>query len=95
MRFENFRADVRRWGFTRAVSIRVMRRIENLFRFRTFVIHARRLDPNVVPDDVPPGVSTRLLTAPELLDFARDPTLGMPTNRFGQRAIAATRVSVM
>src|SRR5215467_8200157 len=77
VQLENLKSDVRRWGLTRVVFIRVMRRIENVFRFRTFVIHARTLNPDVVPDHVPPGSSARLLTAPELLGFARDPTLGM------------------
>jgi hypothetical protein len=77
MGLQTFVEDVRRWGFARATFVRVMRRIERLLRFRTFVIHARALDPTILPDRIPDGASIRVLTEAELLHFASDPSLDM------------------
>lgn len=82
-----FRTDVARWGLTKSIYMRVMRRLERLLRFRLFVIHARLLDPNAPHDVIPADCSVRALEQEEIEQFARNPELGM-TSDFVSNACA-------
>jgi hypothetical protein len=77
MQFENFREDVRRWGLTKSLYLRVMRRLEKYLGFRLFVIHSRPLDPNAPQDVIPDDCSARVLEEQELVQFSRNPDLGL------------------
>lgn len=71
------RQDVSRWGLTKSLYIRVMRRLENHLRFRLFVIHTRPLDPNAPQDPLPADCSARVLDQKDLVRFSRNPDLGL------------------
>ncbi len=77
MYLDNFRQDLRRWGWTKSLYVRVIRRAEKYLGFRLFVVHTRPLDPNAPANPVPSGCVVRALGVQELIQFARDPRLGM------------------
>jgi hypothetical protein len=77
MAIENLRQDMRRWGATKALYVRGMRRLEKYLRFRLFVIHSRPLDPSAPQDAVPPGCEARVVDQYELMQFSHEPALGL------------------
>ncbi len=87
MPFDNLRDDVRRWGIVKSVYVRVMRLAETCLRFRLFVVHARELNPAAPEDDLPPGCVARVMLESELIEFSRDPMLGLSADSI-RRAIA-------
>lgn len=76
MRLDNVREDIRRWGLTKTLYMRVMWRLEKYLGFRLFVVHSRVLNANAPEVDVPDGSSARMLERDELVAFSRDPSLG-------------------
>ena len=74
LKFENFREDVRRWGWKRSLFLRLVSRLRtlvglHLYRvgLRPLVRQARQLD----------GISVRIASPDELLQAASDPALDM------------------
>lgn len=77
MRTDRIREDIQRWGVIKALYVRVMWRLQEYLGFRLFVVHARELNADVPDHDMPEGCSIRMLEEKELVEFCRDPSLGL------------------
>lgn len=77
MDLDQWRSDIGRWGFLRALHIRVM---SSLKRWLTVCrIHTRPLDRTTGMPDLAEGCSVRIATRDELVRAALDPVMGLRT----------------
>ncbi len=77
MRTDRIREDIQRSGIIKALYIRAMWRLQKYLGFRLFVVHARELNADVPDHEMPQGCSIRMLEEAELVEFCRDPALGL------------------
>lgn len=77
MQFENLRQDIRRWGLTKSLYLRVMRRLEKYLSFRLFVVSTRAFDPSAPHDVIPDDCAVRVLREQELVQLSRNPELDL------------------
>jgi len=87
MNIENLRSDVRRWGWMRALFIRVMSYLERYAGIHIYRVHTRSLGQHPHPPKPPSGMTLHILTPEELLKAAGDPELDM-SESFVRAALA-------
>jgi hypothetical protein len=76
-KFESLRADVRHWGWTRSVLIRIMSMLRRYTGFHIYRINLRPLARQSPQPYLPSGVTVRIASPEELLKGADDPDLDL------------------
>jgi len=76
-KFENLRADVRRWGWKRSVLIRVISMLRRYTDLHIYQINVRPLVRQSPEPYLPSGIAVRIVPPEELLKAADDPELDL------------------
>jgi len=76
-KFENLRADVRRWGWKRSVLIRVVSMLRRYAGLHIYRINVRPLVEQSSEPYLPSGITVRIVAPEELLKAAADPELDL------------------
>ena len=77
MRLGRLRADIRQWGWARALFIRLMSRLQRHVGLRVYRVNLRPLTRHACAPDVSGGTAVRVATPEELRKAAGDPDLDM------------------
>lgn len=86
-KLENFRADLRRWGWMRSLFIRVVSALRKYAGVHIYRVNLRPLVRGPFEPNLPSGITVRLLQPAELLKAAHDPELDMHSD-FVRNALA-------
>ncbi|SRR5712692_4381729 len=87
MECDNFRADVRRWGWARSLFVRVMSQLRRHTGLRVYRVNVRPLITRAPAPNSLTGITLRVVKPEELLRAAIDPELDLHPD-FVQDAIA-------
>ena len=76
-KFENLRADVRRWGWVRSLFIRVVSVLKRYIGLHIYRINVRPLARHSPEPHLPGGITVRIVAPEELFRAANDPELDL------------------
>ena len=76
-KFENLRADAKRWGWKRSFLIRVVSALRRYARLHIYRINVRPLLAQSPEPCLPSGLTVRIVPREELLEAAGDPDLDL------------------